>query len=514
LSSVVEIERFEVSSLHRIIAEALGYDYDRLLEKPSSMINDSKASEILEKIRDNVKRALEILVDTGNPEKTLKALPPLPRSLKERAKKTLEYALWAYKRLKETDELGSIIRALNGEYIEPGVAGDPVRNPEVLPAGRHGYAFDPRVIPTSTAYARGVKIAEETLRRYYEKYGRYPETVGIVLWGFETAGTHGETIAEILQLLGVRLVRRHGPWSCDLEVIPLEELGRPRIDVVVTICGIFRDMFPHLIAMIDRAVRLVASLDEPVEMNYVRKHVLTGTPLYRVFGPRPGTYATRVTDAVETSNWRSREDLVSLYIEDMGYAYVEGVEGIEAHEVFKKLLASVDMITQVKYTVEYDIIDLDHYYEFLGGLKASIETLRGREAYTVWIDTSGPVVEYRELREAIDYAVRTRILNPKYIWSMLRHGYDGARELAKRIQYLIGLAVTTGEVPEWVWGKIAETYLLDNEVRGEIERVNKWALEEITKRLNEASQREFWKQARPGFAIDMSTSTPRLVNTS
>jgi len=335
-----------------------------------------------------------------------------------------------------------------------------------------------------------------------------------VLWGFETAGTHGETIAEILQLLGVRLVRRHGPWSCDLEVIPLEELGRPRIDVVVTICGIFRDMFPHLIAMIDRAVRLVASLDEPVEMNYVRKHVLTGTPLYRVFGPRPGTYATRVTDAVETSNWRSREDLVSLYIEDMGYAYVEGVEGIEAHEVFKKLLASVDMITQVKYTVEYDIIDLDHYYEFLGGLKASIETLRGREAYTVWIDTSGPVVEYRELREAIDYAVRTRILNPKYIWSMLRHGYDGARELAKRIQYLIGLAVTTGEVPEWVWGKIAETYLLDNEVRGEIERVNKWALEEITKRLNEASQREFWKQARPGFAIDMSTSTPRLVNTS
>ena len=237
----------DVKSLHRLLAEIKGLSYDELLDNPSSIIAGKLASKVLEELELEVKNLVKAIIK-GKAQEVINSFPHQVKGNIELIAKYIEDLML---RIKSCNEVKALTRALNGEYLEPRVAGDPLRTPESLPTGCHGYAFDPRLIPSKAAYLRGIKIAEETLTRYYEKHKSYPETVAVVLWGFETMGTRGETIGQILQYLGVKLVRKHGPWSWDLEVIPLEELGRPRIDVLVTICGIFRDTFPNLIALLD-----------------------------------------------------------------------------------------------------------------------------------------------------------------------------------------------------------------------------------------------------------------------
>ena len=483
----------EVPSLHRLICEELGIDYDKVLDNPHVKIHNKTGRQILRDIENKVKEIVKTILN-GDYDSVLKMFR---KDRREVVKNVIGFVRELYERIIKSDEVGSILRAIEGGYVEPRVAGDPIRTPEVFPTGSHGYAFDPRLIPSKSAYIRGVRIAEETLRMYYSKFGRYPETVAVVLWGFETMGTRGETIGQILQYLGVRLVRRHGPWDWQLEVIPIEELGRPRIDVVVTICGIFRDTFPNLITMIDRAVRLVASLDEPPEVNYVKKHVLElgggDFSLFRIFGPKLGAYNTRLVEMIETSHWSSREELADTYIEDMSYAYGENTHGVCAKDLFTNLLRKVDLVTQIRYAHEYDIVDLDHYYEFLGGLKAAVEKEKGTSVIALWIDTTLEREKVRSLGEAIDLAVRTRILNPKWIRAMLEHGYDGAREIAKRVEYVLGLAACTGEVPSWVFDSIYATYIERDEFREKIRQSNPAALYEIAKRLYEAYMRGYWK---------------------
>jgi len=491
LTFVLRYDR-DVKSLHRILAEARGLNYDDLLEKPRLDVGGKTAAQVLEEIEREAKSLVERVVRGEDVEKVVEGYP---KRVRKDLVEALSYARELYNRVYSSDELGAVVKALRGGYIQPRVAGDPIRTPEVFPTGVHGYAFDPRLIPSKAAYLKGSKIAEHVLRAYRERHGKWPETVGIVLWGFETAGTRGETIGQILQLLGVRLVRKHGPWSWDLEPIPLEELGRPRIDVVVTICGIFRDMFPHLITMIDRAVKLAASLDEPPEMNYVKKRLLElgGESLVRIFGPKDGAYATRLTDLVETAAWKTEEELAEVYIEDMGYGYGEGLHAAPAKELFKRLVAKVDMVTQIRYAHEYEITDLDHYYEFFGGLLNAVKRVGGKSVEGVWVDTTMERVKYRSAAEAIDHAVRTRLLNPKWIDAMLAHGYDGAREIAKRVEYVVGLAATTGEVPSWVFDEIAKRYVFDERIKEGIVRENRWAYYEILKRLYEAYVRGYWK---------------------
>ncbi len=457
----------EVKSLHRLIAEERGLDYES--------IDEATFYEIESEAR-------ELLVNAMRGE--------FPR--KRDFKKTLEYALDLAEKIRRSNEIGGILRALDGLYVEPRVAGDPVRTPEVFPTGSHGYTFDARLIPSEGAIIRGAKIAEETIKKYYEKHGRYPESVALVLWGFETAQTRGETIGQILHYLGVRLVRRQGPWAPELELIPIDKLGRPRIDVVVTICGIFRDIFPNLIELIDRAVRMVAEADEDPEVNYVRKHYLEDGTTFRIFGPKPGAYNTRLTDVIESSKWESEKELVEIYLGDMMYAYGEDVHGKEASKELLNSLKRVEMVCQIRSSAEYEITDLDHYYEFFGGLKKTVESIRGRKIESYWIDTLSHRIRMRSSDEAIGFAVRTRILNPKWVEEMLKHGYDGAREIAKRVEYLLGHSALTG-VESWVWDKVWETYILNDEVREKIARENPWALYEITKRLYEAHKRNYWK---------------------
>ncbi|PLC64134.1 magnesium chelatase subunit H [Vulcanisaeta sp. EB80] len=487
----------DVKSLIRLIVEEWGLSYDEVTSNPSKLFNGVKGSEVLDKAE---KLAREMIVRILNGEDPRKIAREFFRRSRDEAVETLEYIKDLIDRVRKNDEVGAVLKALNGIYIEPRAAGDPIRTPEVFPTGCNGYAFDPRLIPSRAAYIRGARIAEELVRGFKERYGRYPETLGFVLWGFETAQTRGETIGMILQLLGVRLIRDRGPWYPRLEVIPLKELGRPRIDVIMTICGFFRDMFPNLVQLLSQAVKLVAELDEPVEANFVRKHYLELKRLYgeelalaRIFGPKPGTYGTRLPEFIESSNWSTEEELVNIYLEDMGYAYTDKAHAVEAKRPLTDMLKSVDLVAQVRSTAEYDIGDLDHYYEFMGGLRRAVEVLTGRKVKALWMDTTGARDRVRSAEEAVEFWARTRLLNPKWISAMLEHGYDGAREIMKRIEYLLGHAALTKAVAEWVWTEVAKTYVLNPEVRERMRRANPWALHRIIEVLYEAHRRGYWR---------------------
>jgi cobaltochelatase CobN len=507
----------DVKSLVRTLVEDWGYDYDALLSNPGGLFSGARGSEILERAEKAAREMIELIVRGEDPERVARRFVKR-KELREDAIEALEYVRDLHRRVKRGDELGAIIRALDGLYVEPRVAGEPVRTPEVFPTGSHGYAFDPRLIPSRSAYLKGVKIAEELVRRHRERYGRYPESVGFVLWGFETAQTRGETIGAILQLLGVRLMRDKGPWAPRLEVIPLEQLGRPRVDVMVTICGFFRDMFPNLINLISQAVKLVAGLDEPPEMNYVRKHYLALRERFgeeiaaaRIFGPKPGTYGTRLPELVESSNWSAEEELAKAYLEDMGYAYTDSLHATEAVGALVEALKTVDLVAQVRSTTEYDVGDLDHYYEFLGGLRRAVELVSGRRVEALWIDTTGARDVVRSAEESVELWARTRLLNPKWINAMLEHGYDGAREVMKRIEYLLGHAALTKAVAEWIWHEVERVYLMDANVRERIKRHNPWALHRLAGVLYEAYRRGYWKPTDEELRLleDIITSLER-----
>jgi cobaltochelatase CobN len=392
-------------------------------------------------------------------------------------------------------ETESLVRALRGRYLEPSPGGEIERNPEVVPTGRNLTSLNPRRIPTPEAEERARKAVRELLERYREEHGRYPETVGLVLWAFETMQTGGETVAMILELLGVRPVRDDAGNVIDVEPIPAEELDRPRVDVVVTMCGIFRDTFPNVVELIDRAVRKVAELDEPEDVNPVRKHVRElreeghEHPEARVFGPRPDLYAAdNMRSKVESSDWDDEAELIDAYLNDMGYAYGEEIHGEEARELFETVAGRQDATAQVRSHRSYDVIDLDHYYEFLGGLTAAAE-----DADTYVIDScSGEDPEVQDLQTVVRSGAASRLLNEKWKREMLKHGYDGCREIAKRVENLVGLAATTDTVEDWVWEGVAREYLFDEDTRERMKELNPAALREIADRLIEAHERGYW----------------------
>jgi len=487
----------EVKSLIRLIVEEQGLSYDEVLSNPGNVFKGMRGREVLEEAERTAREVIRLLMAGEEPESVAKRSF---KRLRGEALETLEYVRELCERVRRSDELGSLLKALSGVYVEPRVAGDPIRTPEAFPTGSHGYAFDPRLIPSKAAYLKGSKIAEGLVRRFRERSGRYPESMSFVLWGFETAQTRGETIGMTLQLLGVRLIRDKGPWSPRLEVIPLEQLGRPRIDVVVTICGFFRDMFPNLMSLLSQAVKLVAQLDEPPEMNYVRKHYLElrdafgeEVALARIFGPKPGTYGTRLPELVESSSWSSEEELVDVYLQDMGYAYTDKLHAAEARHFLPEVLKTVELIAQVRSTTEYDVGDLDHYYEFLGGVRRTIELLTGKRVEALWVDTTGVRDSFKGVEEAVEFCARTRLLNPKWINAMLEHGYDGARNVMKRVEYLLGHAALTKAVDEWIWSEVAKAYVLNRDVREKMKKHNPWALHRIIDVLYEAKRRGYWR---------------------
>jgi cobaltochelatase CobN len=419
--------------------------------------------------------------------------------------------------LKQNREIDELLRYLSGEFISPGVGGDPVRDPNVIPTGRNMYQFNPELIPTPLACERGAMVADQVLQSYQEmnKTPGYPETVGVVLWGLETMRTQGETVGEIMSLIGVKPIRSNIGQIVGIAPVPLKELERPRLDVLVEISGIFRDTLPEMLKLLDRAFRMVASLPEPEEQNYIKKHcrnikealvkkgmgaeeaeALTRS---RIFGPSREKYATDVTNLIETSEWENEEEISNMHLSNMSHIYGDTFHGDSNVSTFEEVLNTVDIVSQVRDTDERGITDLDHYYEFLGGLSRAAETVRrsrsskgAAKVITVVPDTTRKRIETRDIQSQVKLEARTRLLNPQWSRAMVESGYQGVTDINDRLQNLLGWSATTQAVDSWVYSQVAERYLFDEEMRKKMMLENIWSVEDSLKRLMEAYQRGIW----------------------
>jgi cobaltochelatase CobN len=502
---ILRYDRGGILSLNRIVAESRGIDYDSALRNKEQYVS----------ILDTIDGTCEDLIDCAVEESVERAIKKsnVPNKHRNDLIKTLAFGVKVAESYADnSNELASCLRGLNTEFIEPCLGGDVVRTPEVLPTGRNINQFDPQRIPTSTAFERGAEIAENAIKSYLGKDDKYPESVGIVLWGFETTKTGGESIGQILHYLGVNITKETGSWYPKLETIPLEELGRPRIDCLLNICGFFRDMFPNLIQLLNQALTIVASLDEPLEMNFVRKHSLENLELLkseiekgdidertankiacgRIYGPKAGEYGTRMLPLVEDSIWEEEKDLAEVYIQSMNHLYAENVHAQKRDSLFRKNLAKIDLVSQVRDSHDYEIVDLDHYYEFFGGLSKAVETVKGEKAAMMISDTTKEVIKTEDVGDVIVRGTRTRLLNPKWIDGMLEHDYHGAQHIADRVENTLGLAATTNAVPNWIWSSIAERFVFDEKMRKRLEENNKFAAMEILEKLFEAEKRGYW----------------------
>ncbi|MEU1282178.1 cobaltochelatase subunit CobN [Streptomyces sp. NPDC005805] len=407
-----------------------------------------------------------------------------------------------------TDELSHAVHALNGGFVPAGPSGSPLRGlVNVLPTGRNFYSVDPKAVPSRLAWETGQALADSLLTRYREDNGDWPVSVGLSLWGTSAMRTAGDDIAEALALLGIRPVWDDASRRVNgLEAIPLEELGRPRIDVTLRISGFFRDAFPHTIGLLDDAVRLAASLDEPAERNHVRAHAQADLAEHgderrattRIFGSRPGTYGAGLLQLIDSRDWRTDADLAEVYTVWGGYAYGRGLDGRAAREEMETAYKRIAVAAKNTDTREHDIADSDDYFQYHGGMVATVRALRGTapEAY-IGDSTRPETVRTRTLVEETSRVFRARVVNPRWIEAMRRHGYKGAFELAATVDYLFGYDATTGVVADWMYDKLTETYVLDPENRAFLQEANPWALHGIAERLLEAESRGMWEKPDP-----------------
>jgi cobaltochelatase CobN len=407
-----------------------------------------------------------------------------------------------------TDELTNVLHALDGGYVPAGPSGSPLRGLiNVLPTGRNFYSVDPKAIPSALAWETGQAMAESLLTRYRADYGDWPKSVGLSAWGTSAMRTAGDDIAEILALMGVRPV--WDPASrrvTGIEPIDLTELGRPRIDVTVRISGFFRDAFPHVVAMLDDAVGLVAGLDETPEQNFVRAHALAdaGTgknwrqATTRIFGSRPGAYGAGILPLIDSRNWRGDADLAEVYAVWGGFAYGRGLDGVEARGDMETAYKRIEVAAKNIDTREHDIADSDDYFQYHGGMIATVRALTGKAPAAYIGDSTNPdATRTRSLTEETARIFRARVVNPRWIAAMRRHGYKGAFELAATVDYLFGYDATAGVVADWMYEQLAASYVLDPDNRKFMDQSNPWALHSITERLLEAADRKLWDSPEP-----------------
>ncbi|MCX5045809.1 cobaltochelatase subunit CobN [Aldersonia sp. NBC_00410] len=409
-------------------------------------------------------------------------------------------------RLRETScEIERVLHALDGGFIPAGPSGSPLRGLiNVLPTGRNFYSVDPKAVPSRLAWETGQAMADSLLDRYRADHGEYPRSVGLSVWGTSAMRTSGDDIAEVFALLGVRPVWDEASRRVrDLEVIDLDELGRPRIDVTVRISGFFRDAFPHVLALLDDAVRLVAELDEPDEQNFVRAHA--GADLAdhgdqrrattRIFGSKPGTYGAGLLQLIDSRDWRTDEDLAQVYTNWGGYAYGRGLDGIPAADDMRSAYRRITVAAKNTDTREHDIADSDDYFQYHGGMVATVRALTGKNPEAYIGDSTRPdAVRTRTLSEETTRVFRSRVVNPRWLDAMRRHGYKGAFEMAATVDYLFGYDATTDVVSDWMYEKLAESYVFDETNRQFMTESNPWALHGITERLLEAAERKMWAE--------------------
>jgi len=407
-------------------------------------------------------------------------------------------------------EVGNVADALAGEYVPPGGSGAPTRGGvDLLPSGRNFYTLDPRKVPARAAWEVGREVAEGVLDRHLDDEGEYPEEVGVVAWGTPTVRTRGETIAQVLALMGVRPVWTDAGRIDDVEPVPLDELGRPRVDATTRVSGLFRDAFPQAAGVVHDAVEAVVDLEEPHEMNYVKKHVeeeaeeleaegldpeaAREAAMPRVFTTRPGGYGAGTNKAVDEGNWEDRSDLADVYTQWGGYALGSRGRVDEAHDAFARRLSTVEATVKIEDTDEQDEFDSSDWYAFHGGFITAVTEHAGAEPASYVGDSSDPDdVSVYTNEEKVRKAMRSRVLNPRWLDSMEEHGYKGAGDLSSTVDVVLGWDATTGVVSDTLWAAVADEYAFDGDRREWMAEVNPWALDSVTDTLLEAIDRDLW----------------------
>ncbi len=522
----------DVPGLRRAIGAAFGLDEPGLVAAPSAVARAAPAElvarfpgphrtggELVDRLEEAQRALLAAFAAAGHdPAAAAGVCESALGRVDQDVVRVLRYAGEEVvpKLLATAQEIPNLIAGLQGRHVPAGPSGSPTRGRhDVLPTGRNFYSVDPKALPSELAYETGVRLADALLSRHVADAGSYPESIGMVVWGTAAMRTHGDDVGEVLALLGVRPVwHRETRRIVRLEPIALEDLGRPRIDVTLRISGFFRDAFPSLVELLDDAVGLVAGLDEPADRNFVRKHVLEDVSrlreelgldsasarrraTMRVFGAAPGAYGTGLLPLLDAGNWRDDGDLAAVYEAWGGHAYGRGLDGVQARSAMREQFARIEVAVKNADSREHDLFDSGDYFAEHGGMVAFVRHLTGSSPRAAIGDSSDPQrVHARSLSEESRRVFRARVANPRWIASMIRHGYKGAFELSATVDYLFGYDATTGVVEDWMYETLAAKYVLDDDVRAFMRRSNPWALRAVAERLLEAADRGLWSEPR------------------
>jgi magnesium chelatase subunit H len=404
--------------------------------------------------------------------------------------------------LARDSEVEAIVRALDGEYVRPAPGGDLLRSPEVLPTGRNMHGFDPFLIPSAIASREGARQAQTILDRHHRDTGSLPESIAIVLWGSDNLKSEGAPVAQALTLMGARPRFDSYGRLCGAALIPLEELGRPRVDVLMTLSGIFRDLLALQARMLAEAAFLAASADEPLHMNFVRKHSLDyqrehggdlETAALRVFSNADGAYGANVNQLIDAGCWTDEDELADAYQARKCFAYGRQGAPVRQSSMLQDLLKRVDMAYQNVESVELGVTTIDHYVDTLGGISRAVRRARGVETPVYIGDQTSGEPKVRSLSEQVALETHTRMLNPRWYEGLLNHGYEGVRQIEAQVTNTMGWSATTGQVAPWIYQRISETYLLDEAMRERLANLNPVASVRMARRLLEACDRSFWQ---------------------
>ncbi|WP_328986388.1 magnesium chelatase subunit H [Thiorhodovibrio winogradskyi] len=442
--------------------------------------------------------AVQALTEGASPAQALKAA-----GLEASEDKVARYSELANynKLLSEDHETPAILRALSGRFVRPAPGGDLLRTPEILPTGRNLHGFDPFRIPSTFAFKEGGRHAQQLLDRYSQDGHPLPESIALVLWGTDNLKTEGGPIAQALHLIGAKPRLDSYGRVCGAELTSLEELGRPRIDVVMTLSGIFRDLLPLQTQLLAEASYLAATADEPIEQNFVRKHALAyqlehgcdmDTAALRVFSNADGAYGSNVNHLIDNSRWDEEDELAETYTQRKCFAYGRAGKPVRQAELLKSVLGEVELAYQNLDSVELGVTTVDHYFDTLGGISRAVGRSKGKEVPVYIGDQTRGDGQVRTLAEQVALETRTRMLNPKWYEGMLKHGYEGVRQIEVHVTNTMGWSATTGQVAPWVYQRMTETFVLDEEMRERLAALNPTASAKVANRLLEAHERNYW----------------------
>lgn len=535
LVNIASLDRGEdnILGLPRLIANSINRDLDEIFRNSDRGVLEDV--DLLNTINETTRAAVAAIVQTQVDEEgrvsTVSPLnlfnfgrqeEPWVKALNEAGFSNVdqealtplvEYLEFCLNQVVADNELGALLQALEGEYVLPGPGGDPIRNPDVLPTGKNIHALDPQSIPTEAAVQSAKVVVDRLLaRQRQENNGEWPESIALVLWGTDNIKTYGESLAQVMWFVGVKPLPDSLGRVNKLELIPIEELGRPRVDVVVNCSGVFRDLFINQMALLDQAVKMAAEADEPLEMNFVRKHALKqaedmGINLRqaatRIFSNASGSYAANVNLAVENSTWDEEAELQEMYLKRKSFAFSADSPGDmeQSREILEASLKTVDATFQNLDSSEISLTDVSHYFD--SDPTKVVSSLRDDKkkpnAYVA--DTTTANAQVRTLSETVRLDARTKLLNPKWYEGMLSHGYEGVRELSKRLVNTMGWSATAGAVDNWVYEDVNTTFIEDEEMRNRLKNLNPHSFRKVVSTLLEVNGRGYWETSEENLQM-------------